>query len=78
MFQKAFLSSMRFSYHYIVWPIVALFLLLLIILITIVLSRIREHRRLRGTYQPSLNENGQPSRVEFSMILKPPPEERLI
>jgi hypothetical protein len=56
---------------------ILLFLMILILLIVII-ARIRENRRLQGTYRPALNENGQNSRVEFSMILKPPPEERLI
>jgi len=51
---------------------------MIIILLTVIVRRIRENRRLQGTYRPALNENGQNSRVEFSMILKPPPEERLI
>ena len=55
-----------------------LLLLLVILLLTIIIGRIRENRRSRGTYRPALNENGQSSRIEFSMILKPPPEERLI
>lgn len=76
-FQK-FLAILGFSYHYVIWPGVAVLLLLIIILLSVVISRIRESRRSRGTYRPALNENGQTSRVEFSMILKPPPEERLI
>ena len=76
-FQK-FLALLGFSYHYVIWPGVAVLLLLTIILLSVVISRIRESRRSRGTYRPALNENGQTSRVEFSMILKPPPEERLI
>ncbi|CAF1001650.1 unnamed protein product [Adineta steineri] len=75
---KKFLALLGFSYHYVIWPGIAILLLLVIILLTIVISRIRESRRSRGTYRPALNENGQSSRVEFSMILKPPPEERLI
>jgi hypothetical protein len=70
--------GLGFSYHYVIWPGVAILLLLVIILLTVVIGRIRESRRSRGTYRPALNENGQSSRVEFSMILKPPPEERLI
>ncbi|CAF2665722.1 unnamed protein product [Rotaria sp. Silwood2] len=75
---KKFFSSLGFSYHYIIWPGVTILLLLVIILLTVIISRIRESRRSRGTYRPALNENGQSSRIEFSMILKPPPEERLI
>ncbi|CAF1175880.1 unnamed protein product [Rotaria sordida] len=75
---KKFFASLGFSYHYVIWPGVAILLLLVIILLTVIISRIRESRRSRGTYRPALNENGQSSRVEFSMILKPPPEERLI
>ncbi|CAF1554092.1 unnamed protein product [Adineta ricciae] len=75
---KKFLALLGFSYHYVIWPGVAVLLLLTIILLSVVISRIRESRRSRGTYRPALNENGQTSRVEFSMILKPPPEERLI
>ncbi|UJR09595.1 hypothetical protein I4U23_013830 [Adineta vaga] len=75
---KKFLALLGFSYHYVIWPGVAVLLLLIIILLSVVISRIRESRRSRGTYRPALNENGQSSRVEFSMILKPPPEERLI
>ena len=71
-------AALGFSYHYVIWPGVAILLLLVIILLTIVIGRIRESRRSQGTYRPALNENGQSSRVEFSMILKPPPEERLI
>jgi hypothetical protein len=48
------------------------------IAMTIFITRFRENRRSRGTYLPALNENGQGSRVEFNLILKPPPEERLI
>jgi len=76
--EKKFLAVLGFSYHYVIWPGVAVILLLIIILLSILISRIRESRRSRGTYRPALNENGQSSRVEFSMILKPPPEERLI
>ncbi|UJR36501.1 hypothetical protein I4U23_029222 [Adineta vaga] len=72
------LNYLGFSYHYIVWPGIAILLLMIIILLTVVAGRIRESRRLRGTYHPAINENGQTSRMEFSMILKPPPEERLI
>ncbi|CAF2149828.1 unnamed protein product [Rotaria magnacalcarata] len=75
---KKFLAAWEFSYHYVIWPGVAVLLLLVIILFTVIIGRIRESRRSRGTYRPALNENGQSSRVEFSMILKPPPEERLI
>ncbi|CAF5016122.1 unnamed protein product, partial [Rotaria sp. Silwood1] len=75
---KKFFASLGFSYHYVIWPGVTILLLLVIILLTVMISRIRESRRSRGTYRPALNENGQSSRVEFSMILKPPPEERLI
>ncbi|CAF3534312.1 unnamed protein product [Adineta steineri] len=71
-------SSLNFSYHYVIWPGIAIFLLMIIILLTVVMGRIRKNRRLRGTYRPAINENGQSSRMEFSMILKPPPEERLI
>jgi hypothetical protein len=56
----------------------AILLLIVIILLTVVMGRVRENRRSQGTYRPALNEHGQSSRVEFSMILKPPPEERLI
>ncbi len=76
--KQKFLSSFRFTYHYIVWPSIAILLLMIIILLTIVIGRIRQNRRLQGTYRPAINENGQSSRMEFSMILKPPPEERLI
>lgn len=77
--EKRFLALLGgFSYHYVIWPSVAIILLLIIILLSIVIGRVRESRRSRGTYRPALNENGQTSRVEFSMILKPPPEERLI
>lgn len=70
---------MSLSYHYIVWPSLALLLLILILILsTIIFARIRENRRLQGTYRPALNENDPNARVEFSMILKPPPEERLI
>ena len=51
---------------------------MIIILLTVTIGRIRDNRRLQGTYRPAINENSQSSRVEFSMILKPPPEERLI
>jgi hypothetical protein len=40
-------------------------LLLIIILLTIVISRIRDSCRSRGTYRSALNESGQSSRVEF-------------
>lgn len=60
------------------WPSLVILSLITITLLIVVVGRIKENRRLQGTYRPSLNENGQPSRVEFSMILKPPPEERLI
>ncbi|CAF3641598.1 unnamed protein product [Rotaria sordida] len=76
--KKQFLRSLNFSYHYIIWPSITILLLMIIILLIIIIGRIRENRRLQGTYRPALNENGQSSRVEFSMILKPPPEERLI
>jgi uncharacterized membrane protein len=75
---QKFLESLGLSFHYVIWPSTAILLLLFIILLSIVVGRIRESRRSRGTYRPALNENGQSSRVEFSMILKPPPEERLI
>ncbi len=77
--KQKFLSSLGLSYHYVIWPSMAILLfLMIIILLTVIIARIRANRRLQGTYRPALNENGQNSRVEFSMILKPPPEERLI
>jgi hypothetical protein len=70
---------MAFSFHYIIWPSIALLLLILIVILsTVIFARIRDNRRLQGTYRPALNESDPNSRVEFSMILKPPPEERLI
>ena len=77
--KQKLLKSFVLSYHYIIWPSIAILLLILIaVLSTIIFRRIRDNRRLQGTYQPALNENDPNSRVEFSMILKPPPEERLI
>lgn len=77
--KQKLLKSISLSYHYIVWPSLALLLLILILILsTIIFARIRENRRLQGTYRPALNENDPNARVEFSMILKPPPEERLI
>ncbi|CAF3833457.1 unnamed protein product [Rotaria magnacalcarata] len=76
--RQEFLRSLGFSYHYIIWPSMAILLLMIITLFTIAVGRVKENRRLQGTYRPALNEHGQTSRVEFSMILKPPPEERLI
>ncbi|CAF4715521.1 unnamed protein product, partial [Rotaria socialis] len=76
--RQEFLRSLGFSYHYIIWPSMAILLLMIITLFTIAVGRVKESRRLQGTYRPALNEHGQTSRVEFSMILKPPPEERLI
>lgn len=77
--KQKLLKSTSLSYHYIVWPSLSLLLLILILILsTIIFARIRENRRLQGTYQPALNENDPNARVEFSMILKPPPEERLI
>ncbi|CAF0912447.1 unnamed protein product [Didymodactylos carnosus] len=75
--KSKFLSSFGFSYHLVIWPGVALLLLLIIILLTVTIRRIRQNRRSRGTYRPAIHENNS-SRVEFSMILKPPQEERLI
>lgn len=76
--KQKMLSSIGFSFHFIVWPSIAILLLIIIILLTLIIGRMRDSRRLQGTYRPAINENGPTSRVEFSMILKPPPEERLI
>jgi len=76
---EKFYRSFALSYHYIIWPsVIILCLLIILILLSVIINKVKEQRRLQGTYEPAINENGQNSRVEFSMILKPPPEERLI
>ena len=57
---------------------IVLSLFLVILLLTIVIGRIGESQRSQGTCRPPLNDNGQSSHVEFSVILKLLPEERLI
>ena len=64
-------------YHLILWPLLAIMVSLLIILLSIFVMRVKKSRATRGTYSPSRHEL-QASRIEFNMDLKRPPEERLI
>jgi protein crumbs len=70
-------KSKEFVYHLILWPLLAIMVSLLIILLSIFLMRVKKSRATRGTYSPSRHEL-QASRIEFNMDLKRPPEERLI
>ena len=67
----------EFVYHFVLWPLLAIMLALLITLFSVFVMKIKKSRATRGTYSPSRHEQ-QASRIEFNLDLKPPPEERLI
>ncbi|XP_067661789.1 protein crumbs-like isoform X2 [Haliotis asinina] len=62
---------------YIIGPIIAIVLLVVLIGIIIFLMMARTKRATRGTYSPSRQETSG-ARVELGNVLKKPPEERLI
>jgi protein crumbs len=64
-------------YHLVLWPLLAIMLLLLGILFGTFIMKMKKARATHGTYSPSRHEQ-QASRIEFNMDFKPPPEERLI
>jgi hypothetical protein len=77
---KSLKSSFRtneFIYHFLLWPLLAIMLGLLIVLFSIFTMRMKKSRATRGAYSPSRHEH-QASRIEFNMDLKRPPEHRLI
>jgi len=61
----------------IVIPILAAFLVSVIIAAVILVRMARKKRATRGVYSPSQQEYSNP-RIELDNVLKPPPEERLI
>ncbi|XP_046368498.2 protein crumbs-like isoform X1 [Haliotis rufescens] len=62
---------------YIIGPIIAIVLLVVLIGVIIFLMMARTKRATRGTYSPSRQETSG-ARVELGNVLKKPPEERLI
>ena len=66
-----------YIYHFIIWPLLGLMLILAMTLLVIILMKVKKSRATRGTYSPSRHEQHS-SRIEFNMDLKRPPEERLI
>jgi protein crumbs len=66
-----------YMYHFIIWPLLGLMLILLMTLSIIIVMKMKKSRATRGTYSPSRHEQHS-SRIEFNMDLKRPPEERLI
>ena len=70
-------SRKQFMYHFVLWPLLGTMVTLLMVLLSIFVMKMKKARATHGTYSPSRHEQ-QASRIEFSMDLKRPPEERLI